>query len=264
MSPSPQLRLRLTAASLWPRSRHRAATTAITSSSARKEVPCAKRNITRYGTDAQALALNHDGSRVAFSGSWGGIATRLVSTCEELPPLDQFDIGFTLGLAWHGSDPTELIGIFNRHGRRGMPRAQEWIVAWDTTTGKRIAAQRSSTPLNCLASEPGGDRLVEAGDDKMVRLRDAKTLGLIRAFRAHDGAINAIAWNPHSPMIATGSADRTVRLWDVETGRLIEELHLSLREPEALYFSPSGNRLACTIPGEKTLIWDLSKLNDPN
>jgi WD40 repeat protein len=217
---------------------------------------------TRYGTDAQALALNQDGTRVGFSGAWGGISARLVSTGEELPHIDQFDIGFTLGLAWHGNESTELIGIFNRFGRRGMLGAQEWIVAWNTSTGKRIAAQRSSTPLNCLATEPGGNRMVEGGDDKMVRIRDAKSLGLIRAFRAHDGAINAIAWNPCHPTIATGSADRTVRLWDVETGRLIEELYLSLREPEALYFSPSGNRLACTIPGEKTLIWDLSELND--
>ena len=61
------------------------------------------------------------------------------------------------------------------------------------------------------------------------------------------------------PIIATGSADRSVRLWNAETGELLEELHIGMREPGALYFSPSGRRLACVTPGEKTLVWELDE-----
>ena len=118
---------------------------------------------------------------------------------------------------------------------------------------------RHDTAMNCLAAEPGGTRLAEAGDDKVVRIRDAGTFEVLAKFRAHDGAINAIAWNPKRPVIATGSSDRSVRLWNVETGALIDELHIGLREPSALFFSPSGRRLACVTPGEKTLIWELAE-----
>jgi eukaryotic-like serine/threonine-protein kinase len=211
----------------------------------------------RYVTDGGSLALNADGSRVAMSGAWGGVAAYRTVTGEILPAMDNKDIAFTFGLAWHGTDTKRLIGIFNRFARRGKADAEDWIVAWDTETGERVAAERSPTPLHCLATEPGGLRLAEAGDDKVVRIRDASTLALLSEFRAHDGPINAIAWNPKRPMIATGSTDRSVRIWDAETGRLIEELHIGMREPEALYFSPSGKRLACVIPGEKTLVWEV-------
>jgi WD40 repeat protein len=111
--------------------------------------------------------------------------------------------------------------------------------------------------MNRLAVEPGGTRFAEVGEDKMVRIRDVNTLEVIKEFRAHDGPIQAVAWRPGTHTIATGSTDRSVRLWNADTGQFVEELYIGLREITALYFSPSGKRLACSIPGEKTLIWEL-------
>ena len=210
-----------------------------------------------FRTDPIAMSLNRDGSRIAMSGAWGGIATYRTPTGEALPLVPQRDITSTYGLAWHGTDPARLIGLFTGVARRGFADSEDWIISWDTDTGERTAAVRTPTPANCLATEPGGTRLAEAGDDKLVRIRDAGTLAVLRSFRAHDGPINAIAWNPARAIIATGSTDRSVRLWNAETGTLIKELHIGLREPSALYFSPSGRRLACATPGEKTLIWEL-------
>ena len=210
-------------------------------------------------SDPYAMSVSHDGSRVALSGAWAGIDTYL-STGKKLPPVNEREMGVTstYGLAWHGTDPTRLIGLFTRGGRRGFENSQNWIISWNTDTGE-CAAQMPTAAANCLATEPGGTRLAEAGDDKIVRIRDAGTLAELTKFRAHDGPINALAWNPVRPIIATGSADRSVRLWNAETGALIEELHIGMREPGALYFSPSGKRLACVTPGEKTLIWELAE-----
>ena len=213
-----------------------------------------------FGTDPYVMSVNRDGSRLAMSGLWGGIDTFRTDTREKLPSIEQAGITSTNALAWHGRDPRRLLGAFTRAGRRGFPKSEEWLIAWDTDTGKSTAAMKSETPMNCLASEPGGHLFAEAGDDKLVRIRDADTLAVLRHFRAHDGPISAIAWNPKRPIIATGSADRSVRLWNAETGDFIEELHIGLREPSALYFSPSGRRLACVTQGEKTLIWELPEL----
>ncbi len=212
-----------------------------------------------FGTDPVAMTVNRDGSRVAMSGFWAGIDTYRTATGETLPRVSEDDLKATNALAWHGADSSRLIGLFARFGRRGFPASEEWIVSWDTDTGQRVAAVSHPTAMNCLATEPGGHRLAEAGDDKLVRIRDASTLAVIRQFRAHDGPINALAWNPKRSILATGSADRSVRLWNVETGEMIEELHIGLREPSALFFSPSGRRLACATHGEKTLIWELGE-----
>ena len=213
----------------------------------------------RFGTDAQYLSFNRDGSRLAMSTGWGAMDTYRTADGADLPPLDRTDIASATALAWHGADPRQLIGLFTCKGRRGNPASEEWLVAWDTDTGQRTAAVQNPTPMSCLASEPGGTRLAEAGEDKLVRIRDAGTFAVQREFRAHDGTISAIAWNPARPVIATGSTDRSVRLWNVETGELLDELHIGLREPSALFFSPSGRRLACVTPGEKTLIWELAE-----
>ncbi len=210
-----------------------------------------------YSTDPAAMVLNRDGSRLAMSGAWGGVDAFRTATAEQLPEVGQSDVKATNALAWHGRETSRLIGLFMRFGRRGFPDAEEWIISWDTDTGRRVAEVSHPTAMNCLATEPGGTRLAEAGDDKIVRIRDASTLAVLRQFRAHDGPINAIAWNPKRAMLATSSTDRSVRLWDVETGRMIEEIHIGLREPSALFFSPSGRRLSCVTPGEKTLIWEL-------
>ncbi len=210
-----------------------------------------------FNADPAAIAINCDGSRFAISAGWAGTDTYRVATGESLPKPDETGLTSTYGLAWHGRDPARLIGVFTRDGRRGFPNSQEWLISWDTNTGQRTTEMRNETQMNCLATEPGGTRLAEAGDDKLVRIRDADTFAILKTFRAHDAPISAIAWNPKRALIATGSADRCVRLWNAETGAFIEEVHIGLREPAALYFSPSGRRLACVTSGEKTLIWEL-------
>ena len=214
----------------------------------------------RANVDPYAMSVSHDGSRVALSGAWGGIRTYRTATGEMLPAVRETDLSITstCALAWHGTDPTRLIGLFTRFGRRGFEKSEHWIISWNTDTGE-WAAKVPTAAANCLATEPGGTRLAEAGDDKLVHIRDATTLAELTKFRAHDGPVNALAWNPARPIIATGSADRSVRLWNAATGALIEGLHIGMREPSALYFSPSGRRLACVTPGEKTLVWELEE-----
>jgi serine/threonine protein kinase/WD40 repeat protein len=212
---------------------------------------------TRYGTDAGSLVVNVDGTRLAVSGTWGGLVCQTLEDGAELPWLEQRDIRFIFDLTWHGTDPKRLLGIFARHAFRGTPGSEEWLIAWDTDTGRIVASQRHPTAMHTLVAEPGGQRLAEGGGDKFIRIRDANTLGVQREFRAHDGAISALAWHPHRPILASGSTDRSVRLWNVETGELLEEIHIGLREPSGLRFSPSGRRLACTTNYDKTLVWEL-------
>ena len=90
----------------------------------------------------------------------------------------------------------------------------------------------------------------------MVRIRDAATLAVQQEFRAHDGPITALAWHPTKPIVATASADLSAKIWNVETGRSLEEFHGLLGPPNAMSFSPGGTRLACSVSGEGTHVWE--------
>lgn len=215
----------------------------------------------RFETDPRVIAVSCDGSRAAVAAPWGAVGTYRTANGEALPKIDRKTLEFTNGLAWHGSDPSKLLGVFARFGRRGNPASEEWIMAWDTSTGERTAEVRHESPLNCLATEPRGSRVAEGGDDKFVRIRDANSLALQREFRAHDSPIHAMAWNPVLPILATSGTDRAIRLWDVETGRMIEEVHIGLREATALRFSPNGKRLAASSPGARSLVWEFPDLD---
>jgi serine/threonine protein kinase/WD40 repeat protein len=214
----------------------------------------------RFETDARVIAINCDGTRAAIGSAWALIAAYRTETGAAFPKIDSASFAFTHGLAWHGKDPQKLVGIFARYGRRGNPKSEEWIVAWNTSTGQRIAQARHASSLNCLATEPRGNRLAEGGDDKFIRIRDAESLAVLREFRAHDYPIHTVAWNPVFPILATSATDRAIRLWNVETGRMIEEVHIGQREATALRFSPDGRRLAASSPGARTLIWEISNL----
>lgn len=206
------------------------------------------------------VAVNCDGTRTVVATTWVGIAAFQNDTGETLPQLDTESLAYVQDLAWHGSDPRKLIGVFSRFARRGNPKAEEWIVTWDVTTGQRVAQMRHPSALNCLATEPNGTRFAEGGNDKLVRIRDAETLEVQSYFRAHDNPINTVEWNPVLPIVATSGTDRAIRLWDVKTGRMIEEVHIGLREATALRWSPNGRRLAASSPGAHTLVWDFPEL----
>jgi len=156
----------------------------------------------------------------------------------------------------------QLLGLVTANAERGNPGSEERVVLWDAATRKIVQSVTNRTAMDVLAISPEGTRFAEAGADKMVRIRDAVTLAVIREFRAHDGPITAIAWHPSKPILATGSADLTVKIWNLETGRRLEELRGPVNTPHGLGFSPSGQRLACSGENEGTRIWEPTSLND--
>ncbi len=203
------------------------------------------------------MVLNRDGSRIVTMTGWAQDKVHLTTDGKLLPKLEFIDAVVATDTAWHGSDGKILFTAFTLHDRRGGPKAEEWLIAWDTDTGKRIGGAKHSSFLNCLAAEPGGNLIADAGMDKNIRIRDAATLAVIREFRAHDSSITSLAWSSRDNLIASSSADNTVRVWDSKTGRMIEELYSGPTAPGALFFSPGGTRLACALHRGDTLVWSL-------
>ncbi|WP_051866134.1 TIR domain-containing protein [Streptomyces griseus] len=67
------------------------------------------------------------------------------------------------------------------------------------------------------AAHPLRPLLATAGDDRTVRLWDARTGRETAALTGHTGRVLAVAFSPDGSLLASGGEDGTVRLWNVPT-----------------------------------------------
>jgi serine/threonine protein kinase/WD40 repeat protein len=215
------------------------------------------------------LARNSDRIRISPAGDCAAVSLYSLSQVELYGPaigekplrLERADGGRTRDVGWLAGGK-QLVGLVTARADRGEPDSEERIVLWDVATAKIIKSVTNRTAMDVLAVAPDGSRFAEAGADKMVRIRDAATLAVLREFRVHDEPITAIAWHPGKPILATASADLTVKLWNLETGRQLEEFRGPVYAPQGLAFSHSGQRLACCSLSDGTRIWEPQSLSD--
>ena len=135
------------------------------------------------------------------------------------------------------------------------------VAVVDASTGQTLSSATNAARILALAVAPGGRLIGEGGQDKLVRLRDPKTLAVRHEFRAHDGGVTALAFHPREPIIATASEDLTMRVWNYEAGALLEELRGPQVIPLSLAWSPGGKRLASAGIDRLVHVWEPRSLN---
>jgi len=146
---------------------------------------------------------------------------------------------------------------------RGAAGSVEEIILWDSITGRRLRAVGSRGITSVLCAAPDGRRFAEAGADRLVRIRDAGTLAVMREFRAHNAPLTALAWHPSRPILGTASEDLSIRLWNLDDGTRLDEFRGPLSPPNVLSFSPDGRRLATAARDGAARIWEPPSLAGP-
>jgi hypothetical protein len=116
------------------------------------------------------------------------------------------------------------------------------LVLWDPATGQRLRTVDAPMAWT-LECSPDGNWIAEGGIDKRIRIRDAKTLQVIRELRAHDAPVEALRWHPRLPLLVSAGSDQWIRIWNAQTGVLQQEIRRMDLLPSSLDVSADGLRL---------------------
>ena len=147
-------------------------------------------------------------------------------------------------------------------GDRVLSGSQGWgdtIRLWEAATGRLIwsggvkrGASFSELPA-AIAFSPDGARVVSR-EDKTLKLWDAVTGQLLRAFEGHADKVVSVALSPDGAQVASGGQDKTVKLWDTTTGQAVHTLEGHSDAVLSVAFSHDGARV---VSGGKTVkVWD--------
>jgi WD40 repeat protein/serine/threonine protein kinase len=118
---------------------------------------------------------------------------------------------------------------------------------------------------------PDRTRLLTEGQDKRVRLWDAKTGAELLTLKGHTDVLTSAAFSPDGSRVATAGYDGTARVWDAATGAELLVLRGDPKAGRTLWerkpgekvdvvhspcFSPDGKRIVTGGYSGTTWVWD--------
>lgn len=113
--------------------------------------------------------------------------------------------------------------------------------------------------VQSVSFAPDGQRLASAGNDRIVRIWDVVSGGLLTALPDHGHAINALAYSPDGKWLAFAAMDGTIRLWNTQTRTQRAPLRADDYPLYALAFAPNGKTVAAAGKDRLITIWDTTE-----
>jgi serine/threonine protein kinase len=192
---------------------------------------------------AWASLFSKKGETLATSGDDGLIKLWKPGEAEPFKVFDQ--VNTVRGLAFAHDGRSVFAG-----DRRGGLRI--WSLDADLPV---VEAQQAGSVL-AVAVSPDDETLATAGNDKIVRILNAKTLAQKLVLEGHAGPVNGLSFSPDGRRLASVGWDKTVRIWDAGSGQLIKFWEGLGGEIWGVAYSPDGTRLATGGISGAVKLWD--------
>jgi len=134
---------------------------------------------------------------------------------------------------------------------------------WDLSSNKNTIEliEQPYLPLH-VEYLPDGQRLVHAGFDGRVVIRNSTDGRLIRTYEGHKNNVNFTSTSPDGKRIVSGSVAGTMRIWDIDSGYDLMILKGHTGSVSHAEFSPNGERIVSSSEDGTIKIWNA--LDDPS
>jgi len=189
------------------------------------------------------LAVNHDGTRLAFS-FWEREGLLLDEHGAPIAGFNGLEAKSRALAFIPGSN--ELVAELPANGT---------FARWDATNGARLP--HSPVVANVVKSIqvlPGGHWLLALESDQ-VRIVDPSDGSTVRSFRGHASLLRGAAMLPGGSRIISTARDGTIRIWDVESGDEVASFRTMHTFPDMLAVNPITGTVAVAFEDRSVQIF---------
>ncbi len=233
----------------------------------------------RFSPDgSRIVTASGDGSARVFDSETGEQLlildghSRLLSRCAFSPDGERI---LTAGQDWtvrlwdaRTGEPLGILPIpdgrttavsFSPDGDRILVAGDRRASIFKTVLGTPCLSTSLRYPSVCydVSFDMGGEQLVMAGADGVIRFHDSRSGDLLRSF-AVGPPVFAIDLHPGGKEVAAACADGRTRLYEKDSGRLLRTFEGHRAEVNQLDYDPSGSRLATSSVDRTVRVWDVA------
>ena len=132
------------------------------------------------------------------------------------------------------------------------------VSLWNINDGNLVRnfKKESNDAEKAVCFSEDGEKIASGGDDKKVRIWNAKSGKLIHVLTGHKDTVTAVAFSPNGKWIASGSDDHTIRIWDVDSGNFVRLLKGHGHVIRGICFSPDGGKLVSGSWDGTVRVWN--------